>query len=122
MEMIKYFNFQIFQFLARINNLATDSVRCPHFLTPDQQVNTLKLRVDTVFMERSQWLQKNAKDSRRANRMTALSNIARYTTLLKLELFSYFHFEDDDVVVVVSGVGGFGGIGGISGDDAGTEL
>ena len=54
--------------------------------------------------------------------MTALSNIARYTTLLKLELFSYFHFEDDDVVVVVSGVGGFGGIGGISGDDAGTEL
>ena len=97
-------------------------MRCPHFLTPDQQVNTLKLRVDTVFMERSQWLQKNAKDSRRANRMTALSNIARYTTLLKLELFSYFHFEDDDVVVVVSGVGGFGGIGGISGDDAGTEL
>ena len=91
-------------------------MRCPHFLAPDQQVNTLKLRVDTVFMERSQWLQKNAQDSRRANRMTALSNIARYTTLLKLELFSYFHFEG---VVVVSGVGGFGGIGG---DDAGTEL
>ena len=42
--------------------------------------------------------------------------------MLKLELYSYFHFEDDDVVVVVSGVGGFGGIGGISGDDAGTEL
>ena len=60
---------------------------------------------------------KNAQYSRRANRMTALSNIARYTTLLKLELFSYFHFEDDDVVVV-SGVD----VGGIGGDDDGTEL
>ena len=44
---------------------------------------------------------KNAQYSRRANRMTALSNIARYTTLLKLELFSYFHFEYYDVLLLV---------------------
>ena len=39
------------------------------------------------------------------------------TTLLKLVVYSYIHFEYD-AVVVVSGVD----VGGIGGDDAGTEL